>query len=367
MELIAKAKPIHFRIISSGVECTSLDDLFRHFDKDSIADTIKDGRLSRWLRQIQEKDVADKIDKIRGLSFTTRDNILKLYSALVDDELNPTRFPNDVDLVKYFEGKSYTKKLAESLMKQQMKKDFAMLSHVYDYHKELIDDLEEAFEIFAKKNDIEAMWILGRNLYFEANDSKKKKGIDYINRAANKGHKKAIDFKKKNKIKDKKIYDNDLSLRIKEIAMEFQTWRYSYSKTAKRKFIEEKKLYGINDIEKSILDFCIFCCELAAMPNLKSIFSYIERNIPANDKLSKSYIFLSIYLAEIKGHPEAIKRYRALGYKPATERAKDLGKYNIREVITRGTSTIKMPLNPSYEEFLKFLHNFMLNICYLYE
>lgn len=66
MKLEPKAKPIRIRIKLGDSEHSSLDSVKDNFSIEELYPLFKDGRLERWLRQIGEIVVADKVQAISG-------------------------------------------------------------------------------------------------------------------------------------------------------------------------------------------------------------------------------------------------------------------------------------------------------------
>lgn len=85
MRIISKAKPIRIRIKSGEEEHSSLDSLRRNLCVQELWPLIKDHRLSRWLRQLGEVDLAHDIDALSEsqLDFSTYFKVLLLF--LKDD------------------------------------------------------------------------------------------------------------------------------------------------------------------------------------------------------------------------------------------------------------------------------------------
>ena len=85
MRIIAKAKPIQIRIKSGGEEHFSLDSLRQNLNVQDLWPLIQDNRLSRWLRQLGEVDLAHEIDALSEsqLNFSTYFKVLVLF--LTDD------------------------------------------------------------------------------------------------------------------------------------------------------------------------------------------------------------------------------------------------------------------------------------------
>ena len=81
MRIIAKAKPIQIRIKSGGEEHFSLDSLRQNLNVQDLWPLIQDNRLSRWLRQLGEVDLAHEIDALSEsqLNFSTYFKVLVLF------------------------------------------------------------------------------------------------------------------------------------------------------------------------------------------------------------------------------------------------------------------------------------------------
>lgn len=89
MRIIAKAKPIRIRIKSGGEEHSSLDSLRQNLCVQDLWPLIKDKRLSRWLRQLGEVELAHDIDALSEsqLDFSTYFKVLVIF--LKDDLAGP--------------------------------------------------------------------------------------------------------------------------------------------------------------------------------------------------------------------------------------------------------------------------------------
>ena len=85
MRIIAKAKPIRIRIKSGGEEHSSLDSLRQNLCVQDLWPLVKDKRLSRWLMQLGEVDLAHAIDalSVGQLDVSTYFKVLVIF--LKDD------------------------------------------------------------------------------------------------------------------------------------------------------------------------------------------------------------------------------------------------------------------------------------------
>lgn len=99
MNLKPTPKPIRIRIKSAGEEHSSLDSLRLHFIFDDILPLIKDGRFSRWLRQIAQNDIADQIDSIRDKKNVDEDTI---KFRCIGTLFNNTAIRDEVSLLGFF-------------------------------------------------------------------------------------------------------------------------------------------------------------------------------------------------------------------------------------------------------------------------
>lgn len=81
MRIIVKAKPIRIRIKSGGEEHSSLDSLRQNLCVQDLWPLVKDKRLSRWLMQLGEVDLAHAIDalSVGQLDVSTYFKILFLF------------------------------------------------------------------------------------------------------------------------------------------------------------------------------------------------------------------------------------------------------------------------------------------------
>lgn len=64
MHIIARAKPIRIRIKSGGEEHFSLDSLRQNLNVQDLWPLIQDNRLSRWLRQLGETELAHSVESL---------------------------------------------------------------------------------------------------------------------------------------------------------------------------------------------------------------------------------------------------------------------------------------------------------------
>ena len=108
MKLEPKAKPIRIRIKLGDSEHSSLDSVKDNFSIEELYPLFKDGRLERWLRQIGEIVVADKVQAISGKCGAggLQDHILFLsvFFKEVADYLHNNGLGEDFLLDSYFDS-----------------------------------------------------------------------------------------------------------------------------------------------------------------------------------------------------------------------------------------------------------------------
>jgi len=206
MRIIAKAKPIRIRIKSGGEEHSSLDSLRHNLCVQDLWPLIKDKRLSRWLMQLGEKELAHAIDalSVGQLDDSTYFKILflflkeNLYKHCIMDFYALFKFWHDN---KMRESKNY-KALLNYLLGQYKGAKF-----IYKHYPNEISDGEwwGVFHKFEKNEDPEFLFAEGKMAFdgFTKSDGAKFKDIvlgkDLIEKAAGLHNQEAIDFVDSNK------------------------------------------------------------------------------------------------------------------------------------------------------------------------
>ena len=103
MKYINNSKPIRFRLIVGGEECSSVEDVKSNFDFNDLYKNFKDGKLTKWLSQIGETDLLKKIKKIEGISKTDMlTQKIRLYKLFA-----PDKQLSDFEVVKKLADKGF--------------------------------------------------------------------------------------------------------------------------------------------------------------------------------------------------------------------------------------------------------------------
>ena len=100
MKLIPKARPVRIRILSGGMEHSTLSSLKEHFYLEDVMRLIANGSLTRWLRQCGESDLAGvlgSMDDVKDI------DVLKIFFPELKEcqtELDMITKMNDMGLKK---------------------------------------------------------------------------------------------------------------------------------------------------------------------------------------------------------------------------------------------------------------------------
>lgn len=202
MRIIAKAKPIRIRIKSGEEEHSSLDSLRRNLCVQELWPLIKDHRLSRWLRQLGEVDLAHDIDALSEsqLDFSTYFKVLLLF---LKDDLVGRHVTELYTLFSFWHDCEKRKsKNYDSLHKYLLSK-YEGAKFVFKQYPEEVSDGEwwDVFNKFENEEDTEFLFEQGKLAFegFTNFDKDLVRGKKLIEKAAELHYQKAIDFVKSNK------------------------------------------------------------------------------------------------------------------------------------------------------------------------
>lgn len=207
MRIIAKAKPIRIRIKSGGEEHFSLDSLCRNLCVQELWPLIKDHRLSRWLMQLGEVDLAHEIDALSEsqLDFSTYFKVLVIF---LKDDLVGRNVTELYSLFSFWHDCEKRKsKNYDSLRKYLLSKYEGAKFIFKQYPKEFSDgEWWDVFCNFEKEEDPEFLFEQGKLAFerFTKSDGSNfdkdlVRGKELIEKAAELHNQEAIDFMKSNK------------------------------------------------------------------------------------------------------------------------------------------------------------------------
>lgn len=105
MKLEPKAKPVRIRIKSGGEEHFSLESLKKNFSVDDLWEAVIGKSLSRWLKNQNENDLADKVDAFCEIQKPTEEQYVQFSKLFFEDDsiISPD------SLIDYYRNKGLEK------------------------------------------------------------------------------------------------------------------------------------------------------------------------------------------------------------------------------------------------------------------
>ena len=207
MRIIAKAKPIQIRIKSGGEEHFSLDSLRQNLNVQDLWPLIQDNRLSRWLRQLGEVDLAHEIDALSEsqLNFSTYFKVLVLF---LNDDLVEHHVTELYTLFTFWHDCGKIKSKNYDSLRKYLLSQYEGAKFIFKQYAEEFSDGEwwNVFCKFEKEEDPEFLFKQGK-LAFEGFTKSDRSNFDkdlvrgkkLIEKAAELHNQEAIDFVKSNK------------------------------------------------------------------------------------------------------------------------------------------------------------------------
>ena len=202
MRIIAKAKPIRIRIKSGGEEHSSLDSLRRNLCVQELWPLIKDHRLSRWLRQLGEVDLAHDIDALSEsqLDFSTYFKVLLLF---LKDDLVGRHVTELYTLFSFWHDCEKRKSKNYDSLRKYLLSTYEGAKFIFKQYPEEVSDGEwwVVFSKFENEEDPEFLFEQGKLAFegFTNFDKDLVRGKKLIEKAAELHYQEAIDFVKSNK------------------------------------------------------------------------------------------------------------------------------------------------------------------------
>ena len=201
MRIIAKAKPIQIRIKSGGEEHFSLDSLRQNLNVQDLWPLIQDNRLSRWLRQLGEVDLAHEIDALSEsqLNFSTYFKVLVLF---LNDDLVEHHVTELYTLFTFWHDCEKRKSKNYDSLRKYLLSKYEGAKFIFKQCPEEVSDGEwwDVFCTFEKEEDSDFLFEQGKLAFegFTKSDGSNFKdiilGIKLIEKVAELQKQKAIDF-----------------------------------------------------------------------------------------------------------------------------------------------------------------------------
>lgn len=261
MKIIAKAKPVKIRIKSGGEEHSSLESLKRNFSFKDI-EPLLDGRLSRWLKQQGQAELAQDVCNFRQESLKSESNMLSFINLFFSSEI-PENVHTLIDLAKFWETKDRYKKNSDYLYRYLLYENVEMAKYIYINSLIKGVDWIRVFSKYEKNNDGELLFILGK-IWIE-DKHKIKEGMEYIDRSIALGYSYATEYRERQKEKRNGINRKKLLFWINK------NWSL-YDKM-------ELQLTNVdfNEIERNVLNFVFQCQMIVFDLNCNSVKYVLEK------------------------------------------------------------------------------------------
>lgn len=202
MHIIAKAKPIRIRIKSGGEEHFSLDSLRQNLNVEDLWPLIKDNRLSRWLRQLGETELAHSVESLINEEPDEHAYfyVLKLF---LKERFDNSQIHDIYSLFEYWHDcEKRTPKNYDSLRKYLLSKYEGAKFIFKQYPKEFSDgEWWDVFSKFENEEDPEFLFEKGKLAFdgFTKSDGRNFDkdlvlGKELIEKAAELHNQEAVDF-----------------------------------------------------------------------------------------------------------------------------------------------------------------------------
>lgn len=366
MNIIAKAKAVHFRIVSGKVECATLEDLRRNLVISDIIEPINDGRLSKWLHSIKEDKIANSIDKKRPFYLDKEESVLEILYWITGKKINKEDFGSYIQYVENIQ--KYIPGLARKLLEDNLFKDVEILLYAYNSHKDIIENKENEFETFYNSSTNEKLYEFGLKLYEQEEGQVKKWGERMLKKSALNGHPDACgiyynDIKKREDFT--KLISNTLGGSLKK-------WRSNilYRKGKVIDALVDIKKNEIDKKQKEIFQLCIFFCKIFYFDQMNTYRDKLREESERTDykELKWAINFLYTYATESEEYKEKkIEEYENIGHRVAKQHAKELRMDTNREkfhIDLNNGEKIIMPFNPNADQFREFVFSFLTSILY---
>lgn len=256
MKLETKAKPVKIRILSGGEEHSSLDSLKKNFCIKDVK-ALMDGRLSRWLKQQNEENLAEEIEKFKPEDLDNHESCLNFIRTLFHKELKEYKVDSLYGLAElWYKDNSPFRESGLFMFRHLQSSHIECAIKVYKSENFREDDWVKIFKAFDEKGQIngEGCYILGKILEPSGNE------IKYMQKAAKLQYSEAIEY-----LKGKNRFDDVRTDIIKELINVFlknieyiQTEPKSNNKALyahSYRYREDELIEAKNEKEKKIINF----------------------------------------------------------------------------------------------------------------
>ena len=374
MRIIAKAKPIRIRIKSGGEEHFSLDSLRQNLNVQDLWPLIKDNRLSRWLRQLGETELAHSVESLinEELDEHAYFYVLKLF---LKELLDNSQIHDIHSLFEYWHDcEKRTSKNYDSLRKYLLSQYEGAKFIFKQYANEASDgEWWDVFSKFENEEDPEFLFERGKLAFegFTKSDGSNFKdiilGIKLIEEAAELQNQKAIDFVNSNTFgaaRKRAMLTPEVKEKIDNLICRW--------KNDKIGFITRKTAYDedfVRDVKKLLQEFTSLWSTYV-MHDWETIIAEAEAKY---DDLDESDVFFKErkFVLDLVRYSYS-KEIPGLFVKLAKDYHYPLAQYMIRNTIGNGLNTIigctTIPmLSDPFISFRSFHHpsNLIDGFCFI--
>lgn len=385
------AKRVRFRIVSSGVECTSLDELKEHFEPKSVFSAIQDGRLEKWLKAIGEDKFAIEMAKHLPKDFSNTEQCLEFLSFFITGNVlrrsaYKTHLEYFQELCKIKELKDYVRQMIASDLASKTDVDLLLFA----YKKGFVDDAQKAFRKYIKDKTYERhsdlFYVYGKALEKEGDTQTARK---YIKKSIQLGNKEAEEYLNTHPVVNNYLEKEIEALIVKSFnrALNANPHKGHYTKienfiennpysikdlfeSACNQFIFQKKRFkgSTSDCKKyAAMNLCHLCCD--SVINVVHGNLLLSRGQDFKDFLHNEYLFVRTYFRECYNFSNSNVQDRVIAdydkqidYPPALQRAELLksGEKNI--VLKLSNNSIPMPHECSRDAYAEFIYRYLTNL-----
>lgn len=391
------AKRVRFRIVSSGVECTSLDELKEHFEPKSVFSAIQDGRLEKWLKAIGEDKFAIEMAKHLPKDFSNTEQCLEFLSFFITGNVlrrsaYKTHLEYFQELCKIKELKDYVRQMIASDLASKTDVDLLLFA----YKKGFVDDAQKAFRKYIKDKTYERhsdlFYVYGKALEKEGDTQTARK---YIKKSIQLGNKEAEEYLNTHPVVNNylvkeiealivKSFNRALNAnpnkgrytKIENFIKDNPYWIDNLFECACNQFNFQKKRFegSTSDCKKyAAMDLCHLCCDSVINFNKQSNL-LMSSGQDFKDFLHNEYLFVRTYYRECEYkyyhndqvRNEVIADYNKLiNFPPALQRAELLhsditNHMNIK--LKLSNNSIPMPHECSPASYAEFIYRYLTNL-----
>lgn len=177
MKIEPKAKPVRIRIKSGDEEHFSLESLKLNFSVQDLWEAVRGKSLSRWLKQQNEKELAEKVASFYQIEKPSVEDYIRFSGLFFEEKLGGRSFEDADALFGFYHDENLTKNLyyALSYIMDSMEVDYKTGRAWYDSYRELlsvgewIDSFKSKWMHLEKVEEVEYYYFLS-TLYEKNND-----------------------------------------------------------------------------------------------------------------------------------------------------------------------------------------------------